>query len=284
MYKYSPLRSAFFENYLLRATQRVALNDPFEILPARRWMEQAYREHYQKDYSGSWPNLLSHITKINLNNFGVISMASRHDNILMWSHYADEHRGMVVEIDEKNELLRQRFGIKEDADLTHDVVYRNDRVNEFDSNHIFLPYIQKALEWSYEEEKRIIVPNLHKSDCWMCAFGSEAEAQTAYTDKTVDGIKLISCQISGKVVRFLASDIEQPFNPFDIVNNPRFMSMFRVPPAAIKSVIFGVNASKESVERVRKVIELNSELRHVKISMAVLSESRFGIECVRENA
>ncbi len=34
MFKYTPLRLEFFDNLLIRASQKYALNDPFELRPS----------------------------------------------------------------------------------------------------------------------------------------------------------------------------------------------------------------------------------------------------------
>lgn len=262
----------------------MALNDPFEILPSRAWLEAAYFDHYQKRHSGSFQNLISHITKLNLNKFGIISLASRKDNILMWSHYGDEHRGMVIELDEENALLKQRFDVDAERDLAHDVIYRKNRINNFDKNRIFLPYIEKSLEWAYEEEKRIIVDNLHSCDYWMYIFSSESDAESALSAKSFEGIRLNLCERSGRVITFKANDIVKPFDPNPLINCPKFMSMFRIPPEAIKSVTFGAYSDIESVKKVCEIIESKEELGHLKIYEAKLSDEIFGVEIVEKNA
>lgn len=283
MFKYSPLRSIFFENYLIRATQRSALNDPFEILPSRDWLEAAYFCYYNREYNGNFENLLSLFTKLNLNSFGVISLASRNDNILMWSHYGDEHRGMVIELDGENALLKQRFGAHSDRDLAQNVIYRRNRIDNFDKSMKFLPYIEKSLEWAYEEEKRIIVTNLHSCDRWMYIFDSEADSELALSAKSFEGIYLKSCERNGKVISFNL-DFDFPVDKNRFINCPKFMSMFRIPPEAIKSVTFGVNADILSIQNICKIIKSNEELKHLKIYEARLSDDKYGIVVVEKNA
>lgn len=284
MFKYSPLRSLFFENYLVRATQRVALNDPFEILPSRAWLESAYLDHYKKKHTGSLQNLIAHITKLNLNKFGVISLASRNDNVLMWSHYGDEHKGMVIELDGENPLLKERFDVVYEQSLARDVVYRKNRINNFDRKSIFLPYIEKSLEWAYEEEKRIIVSNMHRCDIWMYVCNSEEDAELACSAKSFEGIVVNNCERNGRVIEFKKNDIVQPFDPNPFINCPKFMSMFRIPPEAIRSVTFGANSDTSSVQEICETIACKPELSHLKIFEAKLSDEIYGVEIVEKNA
>lgn len=92
---------------------------------------------------------------------GIICFSQTPDNILMWSHYADSHRGMVIEFDETT------FG----KNLTA-VEYENDRaiyspvfdVGGFE--HLVRVTKRKSEQWSYEKEVRLIVPwNLTKERC-----------------------------------------------------------------------------------------------------------------------
>lgn len=96
--------------------------------------------------------------------FRVSSFTIQNDNILMWSHYANNHKGFCIEYainkNEPNELL---FNLSP-------VIYSNERtkMNEFffNSKTIFEWYknglLKKSNLWSYEKEWRLI---LLKNDC-----------------------------------------------------------------------------------------------------------------------
>lgn len=81
-------------------------------------------------------------------------------NILMWSHYADNHRGFCIGIDNPE---------IEDSDIFSNVVYSQSFL-EFDDEEKFLKHssgrinknwrkilTHKSLDWSYEEEVRLIL-------------------------------------------------------------------------------------------------------------------------------
>lgn len=93
-----------------------------------------------------------HFAQLAGKQFGVTSFSKWHDNILMWSHYADQHRGLVVGFDD------DAFG-----DI-HEVNYSPQRM-EFQP--IFTPdepakiievLKRKASVWEYEGEFRLLVP------------------------------------------------------------------------------------------------------------------------------
>jgi hypothetical protein len=90
--------------------------------------------------------------------FRLLCCSHRDDSILMWSHYADKHRGIVLEI-EVDELIPDLPL----SNYAYDVRYRSSPptisalhgdLESFDSA-INLSLSTKAIEWSYEEEARI---------------------------------------------------------------------------------------------------------------------------------
>ena len=88
---------------------------------------------------------------------GVLCLSAKRDSILMWSQYADYHRGVCVE-----------FAHGEDqAFLGLKVCYRDEptRVNSLDPDYrdrlLEDTVLTKASCWEYEEEYRIILPEYH---------------------------------------------------------------------------------------------------------------------------
>lgn len=84
---------------------------------------------------------------------GVLCLSRKRDDILMWSHYADSHKGVCLEfqwdvisepIEEVN--YSQEMPIIRVCDPDY-----SDRVKEF--------IITKSVQWIYEEEVRVIKPN-----------------------------------------------------------------------------------------------------------------------------
>ncbi|MBE2281998.1 MAG: DUF2971 domain-containing protein [Prosthecobacter sp.] len=93
--------------------------------------------------------------------FRLLCCSHRHDSILMWSHYAEKHRGMVIEFDP--DLFMPGVCLSKHA---LDVVYRSSPPT-IPALHLEPAGFElalnvmlstKALEWSYEEEVRILFP------------------------------------------------------------------------------------------------------------------------------
>lgn len=111
------------------------------------------------------------------NTIGVYCLSENPKNILMWSHYADEHRGCVLGIDITK--------LPDDSFYPFEVSYEKDYPTiEYLKNREFLKKwaLTKAKDWKYEEERRILKNNsygvidLPKDAVVEVIFGCEAEA------------------------------------------------------------------------------------------------------------
>lgn len=91
---------------------------------------------------------------------GVLSLAEKNDNLLMWAHYGEQHKGIVVGFDSAHRFFDQRLSSADDFRHLRKVNYEQKRpiirfTEEDDFSRILLT---KSPEWSYEEEWRMIMP------------------------------------------------------------------------------------------------------------------------------
>tara|TARA_R110000868_G_scaffold216495_2_gene466651 strand:+ start:1224 stop:2153 length:930 start_codon:yes stop_codon:yes gene_type:complete len=90
-----------------------------------------------------------------LDNIGICCFTGKKNSILMWSHYADSHKGYCLEfIKKENEL----FPINYINDFSQTNYYENVKDSEF---HITY---SKSIEWKYENEYRSIITNINNND------------------------------------------------------------------------------------------------------------------------
>lgn len=103
-----------------------------------------------------------------MDGHGVISLTESPDNLLMWSHYAEDHQGVVIELDIDQSDPFQLFNVAHIAtssDAMFDKVnYRKKRpydglflaasIQEIAKHY----YLTKSDEWMYEKEWRYIIP------------------------------------------------------------------------------------------------------------------------------
>lgn len=85
---------------------------------------------------------------------GIFSLTRSHENLLMWAHYADEHRGAVVEIDiAAPEFVAPSVSGQE----AREVRYSSSRPRLLLEDEVrFEPFFTKSPQWAYEEEYRIV--------------------------------------------------------------------------------------------------------------------------------
>ena len=90
---------------------------------------------------------------------GILSLTEDPAHVLMWSHYASQHQGIVVEFDEQNSWFDQKLAPADEFRHLVKVTYITDphprtwkQLNGFDI------FYTKGADWSYEKEWRIIRP------------------------------------------------------------------------------------------------------------------------------
>lgn len=100
---------------------------------------------------------------------GIACFSELDDSLLMWAHYANNHRGMCVEY-ELLEINRQLLFTPVPVIYSEERVcfdYFNTSTVERDATRMFVNSVTtKSSEWSYEKEWRIIRDNGACGDCW----------------------------------------------------------------------------------------------------------------------
>jgi hypothetical protein len=93
---------------------------------------------------------------------GVCCFTKNNDNLLMWSYYADSHKGICIEFDSKKEPFSKAFKVnyqdeipKINSDLLFSETYNMESVNKF--------LCFKSENWEHEDELRIFHNESNKS-------------------------------------------------------------------------------------------------------------------------
>lgn len=103
-----------------------------------------------------WMELHEEFKEQNNKLFGIFSTTSKNDNLLMWSHYADSHRGFCIGFDKfiLFPLIHASLG---------PVLYETEfpKIGMFDRSDGTLTRIlsTKSIDWKYEDEYRFIKMN-----------------------------------------------------------------------------------------------------------------------------
>lgn len=91
---------------------------------------------------------------------GIVSFSEVPDNVLMWAHYATEHRGFVVEFNDEHPFFERRRSPEDEFFHLRQVVYVSPMptyrsLSELDGLRVMC---MKRGEWAYERERRFLVP------------------------------------------------------------------------------------------------------------------------------
>lgn len=179
MHKYVvPERIDVVENGCIRFTQAAALNDPFENNPCFSVFSKSLRERSRrllKNVEGRFrahdavttgiliPKMVSDKTTEYQRNlrakYPMLSLTKKRNNLLMWSHYANAHRGFVMGFDSDHSFFHREK--PRTMSPLREVKYSRKRlvlpayeecVTE-DVSHII--FLTKSKYWSYEQELRM---------------------------------------------------------------------------------------------------------------------------------
>ncbi len=191
LYRYRPINEYTIKSLIhneLYFASPVSLNDPFDSKvnvfyePKKeedwlRWIENHYKEPQEKKY------YTQQLRDVGINKFGkdfnkyiidnrrsavahlgIVSLTSNEKHILMWSHYADSHKGLCFGFEtcigkelhlHFKEPLRYypAYPVEYQLELPSQVnMFSEDREN-------LVKFLKtKHLDWQYENEYRLIIP------------------------------------------------------------------------------------------------------------------------------
>jgi hypothetical protein len=310
IYKYTAIRTEFFDNLMIRASQKYALNDPFELRPS-----------HNPDNSGADKNAFSTLSDESYFDYAVVSLSETNNNLLMWSHYAEQHQGMVIEFDSSKPLFddyRHFEKTKEDPELEELVIDEEEtlkreiintgiiqrvrynalrpQLDNFES--ILEHFLVKSEEWIYEKEHRVILPlvlsdkvivnNKYLSEIEDLSYNPESlEKKCIGNDMYLINFKdPLICEynafynysspyVPDETLR--GSFVESVIYEFlqKISEDPTTVFLYKVPPSSIKSVYLGCRVDENIKNEVLDKIKSNPKLSHVSVFQGHTSKERF---------
>ncbi|MEZ9569936.1 DUF2971 domain-containing protein [Vibrio splendidus] len=261
LYKFSPNRAEFFDNFLIRASNKHALNDPFEVHPSAEALIDLIANIGNGTFGSDRDEIGKFISEHEpskqwellgqpfFSDTGIISLTETKDNLLMWSHYANQHNGYVIEFNALHPFFTTHYTSSNRSLIgeTSRVLYRKERLCDLSNGNLMEVYFHKSDEWAYEKESRLLVP-----------FDS---ADIILVDKK--SASRISCIKD----YFSESNLEEfNINFFSIENAPypknlhelsELMFMFKVPKESIKSITFGARTKASFVQTAREKLSKN---------------------------
>lgn len=152
--------------------------------------EEALSSGYQKDYIRQSMKLYSknkkfveqhnRIRQNARNKMGVLSLSRTSTSILMWSHYANNHKGLVFGFEPKYSKSCLAKPMKVDYEIAYDLLsyVANSEIRQ---KQYIKELLMKFQDWSYEKEYRVIELNFqgekpfYKDELKTIIFGLKAE-------------------------------------------------------------------------------------------------------------
>ena len=234
LYKYMSAES--FKEYIIkgptiRFTPSKEFNDPFECLPAlgreenedeleygvRYCIDHFCREHIEFDASQFDPYIFETKEKIFdklctyfhdqfcelRNKYGIFCCSKNNRNILMWSHYANDHKGVAIVFDSS------RFrAINGERILFRKVKYKSKRphisIVNIEERDIFFT---KSSSWKYEEEYRSIADLYTPEELGLKTI-DDMQGVCVIQKKSISGI-IFGCKFKGNIKSLRESLIKQ---------------------------------------------------------------------------
>lgn len=132
---------AALSNQRLKVALIDELNDPFELLCTNLADKKARKAFVAfKNYQAK--------------RSGLLCFSKSWSNPLLWSHYAEKHRGAALEFEIHPDLIEEVTYTKTRPLLDVPAIMRS---GGFTEDHATMIYSTKSVHWSYEEEMRVSV-------------------------------------------------------------------------------------------------------------------------------
>lgn len=285
IYKYlHPDRIDLLENLLIRFTQPVLFNDPFEMNPyiSEIATEDEIDEHFERNHDNAVDKEFSKLPRAYRRNIDRQKFTSSYSKDVMRDRVkaAAKGYGLIEARNSLKEAMGKALGIlcltsKPDNLLmwAHYAESHTGMVIEFDTdNEFFAPIF-------YQEGK----PDLIDEDL-MRDYGHliKVQYQSNRPNVVVSQVKGFD-QLLVKGSDWEYEDEWRMLMPTSKANRVitnalgNQIFLFSVPPTAIRKVILGCRASDSLVRAMQTTIDSNPALSHVKIERMVLHEQNFSL-------
>lgn len=150
-----------FEKYVEHIKfEKPFLNDEAAKSEAQLWMKEGLLET-----DAALENNKRIISSLVYSNVGVFSLTKTKDPILLWSHYADSHRGYCIgyDVDVLRADFMNKYSNPQKVFYELNVQYEKEypkiipRKNMSEADFVSIPLRTKSEIWSYEQEFRFII-------------------------------------------------------------------------------------------------------------------------------
>ncbi|HHQ4731227.1 DUF2971 domain-containing protein [Aeromonas veronii] len=301
IYKYSKIFEEFFEFPALKLSQLKYLNDPFEEQISKEAINQNILLHERSMGSRKRSFIARIFHEQHLQNSivkkGIISFSETPRNLLMWAHYADNHRGMVVGyLHDALDKIDSPYYIETDSTLpikvNYDSIrYDNEKLLSLEKysgkdTHTLIKEVETMLlttkgdEWIYEKEHRIIT-ELNNFDTLKIKkeiahkILPEENNKFIVHERTTESWYIYNIPDSeiATRVKIVILILKHKINEEDCI------FMRSVPESKIHSIHFGHRVTEEYVSKIKSMLSDEAHpLRNVRIEHYKISDQMYSLE------
>ena len=172
LYKYYSDASSYaltnLKNNNISLVSIESLNDPFEGIGKYVYSQSEEEQQYWNEIGTDVPKLVAQrfsddLREVSNFSYRVFCCTRQYDNMLMWSHYANGHKGFCVGYCEKSilKLSDKLMEVKYSDEMTS--------INDYGEEAIINLLSTKSRDWCYEKEWRLLY-RLSKDDVEILNF------------------------------------------------------------------------------------------------------------------
>ncbi|MCP3322656.1 DUF2971 domain-containing protein [Aeromonas hydrophila] len=289
LYKYYPsVPNNYFCEPTIKLSQIPFLNDPFEKYISEQAVtliaEKVYRNKIDDDFIGLFKRSFS----LSKYEKGIVSLSETHRNILLWAHYANNHKGVCIgyNADFLSSLpLPKEYDPAVDKIHPVKVKYDSARFDEFEVNHdldinelakelTLSSLTRKSDDWIYEKEHRCITP-LKWADKILI------KNILNLSERTLDRHHSLIEHLRKKDCNAVTIKLDQINNNLthDYVLEPEAHFLKDIAPENINSIHFGCQMDLNTINRhIKEINESNHNYAHLKVFKYTMNPGKFELD------
>lgn len=301
--------NSYLNSPTIRLSQLHTLNDPFEGMLPDILMEKLI-PILQKRWYPEEPDSKTNYryTKIQIRNFinefGIASVSETHRNLLMWSHYASEHKGFCIGyspdmLDIKNTTYKEIMGgynaielkkinydtVPFDSEIIDEIV--NQDFSEDSAIDILWErsLTTKSDAWSYEKEHRYIsninlcdqiIITRRKKDLASYMVAAIEAAQSTGTYEVVFDEKKVILNSKKTIPQIKTNLYEENCQVISALSPSKdVLFLLNIDKKDIKSIYLGARHEISKIDDLMDTIQLDPDLHHIKIYQYAESKNRY---------
>ena len=281
LYKYLPnLGIDYFEQPTFKITPPSLLNDPFESIISRDVAKLLKHLHITNDTLNI--NDIKKLLKHCISSVGIISLSETHRNLLMWAHYADEHKGFCIGVKdsylENNGPLQPILDSTPIYDMPIKVRYDTERFDFKNINSSSIKLFKNILthqltvksdDWMYEKEYRSIVCLLNHDKVKMIGDIPEKVRNLILSLRCINFEEDAFTHVDYAVIEMAVTELAKYRNA---------LLLKIIPPEKIDRVYLGHRFDKDDIKiLLDKIQHKEHPLHHVDIYKNSIHPSRFSL-------